>query len=143
LSNKDETAALPDWPIEDVPDTDVVYRRVHTSRVIDGVARPSAFPLKDGLSTDWQKYSTAEQARKRAPKPSDNGIVSLQIGKVRAVPLEVKHTPIQRSSQQTSRGGVHIEPNQAHVDVIGEDTLEMRIKLSELAKMEILPDSKL
>jgi hypothetical protein len=144
LSNKDENAATADWPIEVVPNGDTIYRRAHKQKFKNGEAQPSAFELVDGLSTDWEKYSTAKETRQRAPKPFDNGVVSLSVEGVRGInTLTVDHSPIQRGSKLQDVKGNPIPPNRAHTDVNGPNTPEMRDKLSKLAKLEILPESEL
>jgi len=76
------------------------------------------------MSTDWEKYSTAQEARNRAKKPNENGVVKLNAGKVRELQgMSVRHTP--ESS------------NRAHSEVFGEKTPEIRVKLNRLAEWVI------
>ncbi len=81
-----------------------------------------------GMSTDWEKYSTAEETRKRAQKspPEDNGVLRLNVGGVRAInPLSVEHKP---------------EPdNRAHTEVLGDKKKdpEVRLRLQRLAEWVI------
>lgn len=62
------------------------------------------------MSTDWEKYSTPEEARQRAAEPAWNGIVALIAGVVRSIEdLVVLHSPDWERSP----------PNRAHTDVMG------------------------
>ncbi len=111
------------YSVEEIPDIDKLYRRVHKNHVIDGELLPIAFTeISGGMSTDWEKYSTPEQARLRAKKPESNGIVSLVSGQVRKFGLQVIHSPT--------------EDHQSHTDVIGVD-IESRLLLLEVFKWEI------
>lgn len=112
------------YPVEKIPDTDKLYRRVHKTFVINGELIPIAFRENDGgMSTDWEKYSTPEQARLRAKKnPGLNGIVSLVAGELRNIDLKVVHSPTHN--------------HQSHADVIGVDT-ESRLLLLEIYTWEI------
>jgi hypothetical protein len=115
------------WPIEVIPDEDSLYYRIHRQWVSENRPRPSAFQDRGGaMSTDWCKYATPEEARGRAPKPDDNGVVGLGVGDVRGLEGQsVHHTPDQTHE------------NRAHTDVRGEKTPEVRVKLSRLAAWEI------
>jgi hypothetical protein len=145
LSNKDENADSDDWLVELIPNGDTIYRRAHKQKFNkNGEAQPAAFELVGGMSTDWEKYSTAQQARQRAAKPFVNGVVSLKVKDVRDISsLTVDHSPIQRESKLTDAKGNPIPPNRAHTDVNGPNTTELRDKLSKIAKLEILPESDL
>lgn len=114
------------WLTEEIPASDGVYMRVHETWVPKG--RLSAGVFQDrgrGMSTDWDRYSTAEEARARARNPTANGIVRLLVRGVREIGQVVEHAPIQPTA--TSPG------NRAHTDVIGEKTTEARLKLLRLA----------
>lgn len=81
------------------------------------------------MSTDWDKHSTAEESRQRNPKPSHCGIAKLRVADIRAIALTVEHTPR--------------DWNQAHSDVTGiGDDEEVRLKLRDMAVMELQPDPK-
>ena len=101
-----------DWPEEEIPDQDRLFYRVHVSYLerTTGALGPNVFVEKHGsMSTDWEKYSTAEECRGRAPEPLANGVIALVKGVVEEVDaLLVKHTPIR------------IGPtNRAHTSVFG------------------------
>src|SRR5229473_7620854 len=89
------------WPTEEIPEEDKLFMRVHPSNAKDGNLNPGAFrnhgqPGKpEGMSTDWEKYSTANESRNRARKnPAVYGVVSMVAGKVRQIPGQmVTHTP--------------------------------------------------
>ena len=129
LSVADEIVS---WPSEEIPDESSLWMRVHRQRVRNGDVRPNAFVNKptdkDGMSTDWEKYSTPEETQNRAKVPSDNAVIQLIVGEVRKVPGQtVKHTPDPKTN------------NRAHTDVFGEKEkyLEVRVKLSRICKVVI------
>ena len=79
------------------------------------------------MSTNWEKYSTAEQTRGQPPQ--SNGVVALVSGDVRTIPgLSVEHTP---SAE-----------NRAHTDVLGledeETKTERRDQLFEVCSTWLL-----
>src|SRR5688572_64208 len=90
------------WPSEPIPDEDCLFLRVHWRRFRKGSEiGTSAFENKptenDGMSTDWEKYSTAQESQARAKVPSDNAVIRLNVAKIRKIPGQtVVHTPIQR-----------------------------------------------
>ena len=115
--------------IEYIPDCDMLYRWIHKNALIKipvdqhGIAiEPSMFMLKDGedgMSVLWEKYSTAEEARTRAPKPSANGIIGFMAGDVRGDGHEVKHDP---------------QPcNKAHSLVLYKNKSELRTTLAKVS----------
>ena len=113
-----------------IPNEDELFFRVHRSYLRDGEIIPGAFrdqgdhPILRGMSTDWNRYSTAEESRKRARSPEDNGIVSLEVARVRAISgLEVDHDPQWR--------------NRAHSHVNGEKDAEARLKLTRASRWVI------
>jgi len=114
---------------EEIPDNDNLYYRIHNSYIREGELTPGVFKEKGGgMSTDWSKYSTAEQSLNRAPNPKDNGIVKFEVGSVRKTKLTVEHFPIPE--------------NQSHTDVIGippkgEFKISMRAKLKHICIWEI------
>jgi len=116
-----------DWPVEDIPDADFLYYRIHKLVARDGKPNPGAFRDRGrGMSTDWSKYASPKETRERAPKPEDNGIVALHVGKIRSVPLDVTHSPDKKNN------------NRAHTDVIGEKTPEVRLKLGRAVKEVVI-----
>jgi len=115
------------WPEEEIPDPDHLFMRVEKSFVRNGEIIPGAFrnrpTERDGMSTDWERYSTPEQTRNRAKVPSNNGVIELLVEDVRKVPGQtVKHTPS------------HELNNRAHTDVFGAKDTEARVKLRRIAK---------
>jgi hypothetical protein len=100
------------WPIEVIPNDDRLFLRVHIALLPSKVLHPGIFREQgEGMSTDWEKYSTAEEARRRARDPSKNGIVALVAGVVRSIDdLEVRHAPD------------YARRNRAHSLVLGIDS---------------------
>ncbi len=121
------------WASEPIPDTHLLYMRVHHKQVDNGEVLVGAFVDRDGMSTDWCKYSTPEQTRDRGKVPADNSVISLPVSGVRSIPgLTVVHSPIPP--------GTPNPPNRAHTDVhgvTGANKTEARVKLQRICKMEI------
>lgn len=115
------------WPQEAIPDADTLLMRVHRNNFPDGQLAPGVFrDIEGSMSTDWIKYSTAEQTRQRARTPAANGVLRLPVGGVRAdASPRVEHTP------DIARG------NRAHADVTGEKSTENRLKLLRLSEWVI------
>lgn len=116
------------WPQESIPDRDVLFMRVHRQWTLDGSPTPGAFQDRDGgMSTDWSKYSTAQDTLKRARKPEMNGILKMQVEQVRKIPNQtVQHTPKPE--------------NRAHTDVFGnKDDVEVRLLFSRICTWAISP----
>lgn len=114
------------FQIEQIPDPDKLFYRIHKSYCIEGQIIPSVVRnIGGGMSTDWQKYSTADQSRSRAAVPGDNGIVSVAAGRVRQVEDQtVEHCP---SSN-----------NRAHTEIRGDKTHpSVRLKILQLMTWEI------
>ena len=76
------------WQPEQIPDEDRLFMRVHTTWIPRGEVSPGAFQNRPagatGMSTDWQRYSTPEQTRQRSKKPSEQAVIELIVGEVRA-----------------------------------------------------------
>jgi hypothetical protein len=99
--------------------------RVHRNLVPDGEAEPGVFrDHGNGMSSDWEKYSTPQQTRARAREPQENGVISLLTEEVRAIPgLTTLHSPSRK--------------NRAHAEVVGRKTPRIRVLLSRIANWEI------
>ena len=87
---------MDNYPKEPIPDASSLFYRIHKSFIVDGDIIPGAFQSKvDGMSTDWDKYSTAEQSLAFSKIPSDNGIVKFSVGLIRQQPsMDVEHDPL-------------------------------------------------
>ncbi len=119
-----EQGAVGSWPIEDIPDQDHLFMRMHRMWFKpEGTIIPGAFQKRGGgTSTDWSRYSTPQQTRRRGRTPSDNAVIGMIVGAVRAKPTQrVEHTPKPE--------------NRAHTDVLGEDDEEVRTKLVRLTEL--------
>ena len=126
------------WEPEEIPDADVLYYRVHRNFLDEnGRPNPGAFqnrppegqPLtdKDGMSTDWCRYSTAQQTLERAKNSADNIVVGMNVGVVRSIPEQtVEHTPIEPCPEMPAG-------NRAHTDVRGNKkrNSEVRVKFRQ------------
>jgi hypothetical protein len=115
------------WPVEGIPDEDWLYRRIHRIHLRHGDIDAAAFTNTkgdNGMSLDWARYSTAQQARERARDPEVNAVAALETGRVRGLPGQlVEHVPI--------------EDNRAHSSVTGEKTPKVRLELKRLCSLVI------
>ena len=97
--------------VEDIPDEDSLYYRVHINllKTLGGKLGPNCFrDPGGGMSSDWSKYSSPEQARARSgnDKAANYGVTGLQVGRVRQIEgLRIEHAPI--------------DGNDAHAHVLG------------------------
>lgn len=122
----DEHDVTAEWQVEEIPDHDDLLRAVHECfRKRDGTISPGAFKNQEGgMSTDWSKYSTAEQTRQIRKEPEKNAVVRMNVGRVRDIPEQrVVHTPD--------------ATNRAHTDVEGIKDAEVRVLLRREAVIEI------
>jgi hypothetical protein len=132
-----------DFPIEEVPDIDVLFYRIHKTKVDFSEPDPKkkikllAFdPQPQGgteMSTDWNKYSTPVESRNRARVPEDNGIVSFSVLKVREkpYPLSVRHDPTLTEHFKNRAHTVVFEVPPRHNDI------GIRIKLRDICIWEM------
>lgn len=99
------------WNVEQIPDPAKLYMRVHMKMLPEGKLHAGVFKAHgDGMSTDWEKYSTPEDTRFRALQPDMNGVIALVTGTVRSIEnLEVRHAPDDDGK------------NRAHTLIIGID----------------------
>ena len=114
----------PPWPAEEIPDADSLYMRVHRNDVVYGELKPGVFrnrpdptrPTRSpAMSTDWSRYATPKDTRARAlsSAPQDNGVISLNAGKVRGINRQrVEHTP-----KPTDPTNPSSRDNRAHTEV--------------------------
>ena len=114
------------WPVESIPDGDDLFIAVHRVHIREGAILPGVFRDHGmGMSSDWSKYSTPQDSRSRRKSPSDNAIIALQAGAVRAIrDLSVVHDPI--------------PSNRAHAEIVGEKSTEVRFKLLQFHR-QIIP----
>ena len=124
------------WEIEQIPDKDLVYYRVHKTWMDNNNVKPGVFRERGegksrGMSTDWEKYTTPHESRSRAPssRPEVNGIIQFVVGDLRELELKVSHAPL-------------VE-NRAHTNVNSIDSKkeEARLKLRDIFEWQIMPNS--
>ena len=111
------------WDPEEIPPDDRLYYRVPAEHTPELRLQPSIFREPSGagsMSMDWSKYRTPRATLEAGRRPPYTyGVVTLAVGHVRSVGLEVRHTPdVQRR-------------NRAHCDVCGlsEDKTKYRVLL--------------
>lgn len=124
------------WESELIPKSARLFMRVHKNHITDGIPNPGAFrnmrnpqnPQQvEGMSTDWNKYSTPMQTKQRATKdPTKNGVIEMFVGDVRSIPDQiVEHTPDSSTN------------NRAHTDVFGRKDTEVRFKYQKIYRWAI------
>jgi hypothetical protein len=120
-----EESPLNDWPIEDIPDADALFMRVHKNWFTKGNINLGVFRNRDeGMSTDWSRYSTARASRERARTPLDNAVIRMVAGEVRQIPGQrLQHSPIPE--------------NRSHTDVQGEKDEEARLLFGRIFKIAL------
>ena len=108
------------FPVESIPDTAHVLRRILQIHHKNDDIEPAAFDLAGGMSCDWERYSTAQQSIDRVPnkKIKFAGVVYFVCGKLQVEEFDVNHTPSNE--------------NRAHCTVSAENTEEKRTKLTRL-----------
>ena len=84
------------YPIEEIPDKDHVFYRIHIENIRDNTIIPGAFRQRDdGMSVDWDKYGSPERLKNVAIEPEKNGIVKFSVKKIRENNLlSVDHDPL-------------------------------------------------
>lgn len=138
-----EKTHLAEFPIEEIPNSDLLYYRVHEVNIDAEETHPLkkiklvAFdPHPKGstqMSTNWNKYSTPSELQQLAKVPEKNGVVSFPVEKVRnnPYPLQVTHDPIWTE---------HFK-NQAHALVLDipprKNDIGIRVKLRDICSWEI------
>ncbi len=123
------------WVVEEIPNQDKLFYRIHKNSYKKGKLLPGIFrEIVDGMSTDWEKYSTPVDSvnRARASNPRDNGILGLNTGEVREIGLTVIHNPS--------------KDNRSHTLVRGtskkiQDDPDVRRRLLGISEILILPEN--
>ncbi len=109
---------------EEIPDENRLFMRVHQAYIRDGLPTVGAFTDHgEGMSTDWDKYSTAQETLQRSKDVQKNGVVEMIVGAVRGLGQRVAHAPI--------------PTNRAHTAVLGEKDTEVRVKLRRVSNWVI------
>lgn len=116
-----------DWHVEAIPDEADVLMRAHRAFFRGKILQPGVFRLhKDGLSVDWEKYSSPEDTRARGRVPQENAVIRLPVLRIRKIScLDVSHVPE--------------DVNRAHSHLVGlpsgEDLTEARALLLAASKV--------
>lgn len=110
--------------IEFIPNSDLIYRRIHKVFFRDGEIAAGAFsPYNGSISVDWSKYSSPKESLDRCKIISDNGILSLLVGSVRELgEVDVIHSPSKNNKSHSK---------------LTESNTELRLKLTDICKWEI------
>jgi hypothetical protein len=118
----------PSWEKEEIPNSSVLYMRVHWRNLgEDGTPEVGAFRDHGrSMSTDWDKYSTPEETLERGRVLRHNAIIEMNVEDVRSIPNQsVQHCPYPE--------------NRAHTGIIGDKRRdpEVRIKFRRICRVII------
>ena len=113
------------FPVEEIPDSDELYRLIHISYIRaentpEGDIPRGAFRDSDGtgISTDWSRYSTPDEALGRKD-PDENGLIEMNVGVVRGIrSLSVVHTPKNDNRAHTSIFGLYKNPRKEKIRIL-------------------------
>lgn len=99
------------WPIEEIPDIDILFYRVHKMYIKSGELKPKVFQERGsgdekGMSTNWNRYSSAQEVKDQAKIPSDNRVIEFDVLKLRAINLNVNHKPLDTNRSHTNVNGL-------------------------------------
>ncbi len=120
-----------------IPDKDFLFRNFNikliiTPRGYDSHEVPiNAFRAEksDGISTAWEKYCSAKKLRRLSKTPKFNGVIKLNVGKVRKIPiLSVNHEPTMKNYGHSLIRGF---PNNR------AEKLKLRSKLKDISEWVI------
>lgn len=119
------------WEVETIPDNHFVFRRIPDKLFKEGQISPGAFLNRgDGMSVDWQKYSTPEETRNRV---SIQELDPLEFGVVKIEAVEIREIKNQILNHAPSKS------NRAHSTVFGPTNNKIRRKFQQCAIMIIKP----
>lgn len=132
-----------DFPIEQIPDEDFLFLRVHCSDMRGEkkeevglnafTNRPTDDP-KAKLSTNWSRYSSAEHTRtnlKPGKNPKNYAVVRMNVGAVRKIPTQlVEHAPERENRSHSHVTGL----NKCHLP---EDEVMIRHEFREISEIVI------
>lgn len=142
------------WPIEEIPTSATLYCRVHKNFISSKTGKPKETAFHntprdgDNLSSDWNKYTTAEESRARIglqinPRknifktPEDFYIIEFQVQDIldHVPDQSVTHDPVQNIPEV-----VGTPNNRSHAIIIGEkNDPEIRLKLVDICEWAIGP----
>lgn len=122
------------YPVEEIPQSAVLYYRIFKNEFRpDGKPKFKAFKEKGegekkGMSTNWDKHSTARQLLESYPEPEKIDIVSFIAGNLIDINLKVVHAPLDNNRSHTNVKGL---------PPIDPDGDEIRLKMFSLYTLEI------
>jgi len=121
------------FPVEEIPDEDTLFMRIHYRILGKKGLHPGVFINHNNeMSTNWSHYADAEVTKMQAnlydKNPDDYGVIDMNVGNVRNIDGQtVIHNPIPK--------------DRAHTDVVGKKTEKARLDFYELSSWVIPPPS--
>jgi len=108
---------------DDIPDAEIVYRRIHYSMIKKGSLNASAFKLKvkkdeKELSVDRASIYSAEDSKSEGRFPEHNGVVSSLVSKIKGLEYKGKFLNV-KSDPRPADEAKNIEANPAHCAITG------------------------
>lgn len=123
------------WVIEEIPDVDELFYRIHNNYFVNNEIVPGAFVERGegenrGMSTDWGKYAKPADTRKRGLQKSKMyGVISFIAGKLREdCELIILHAPTKKNRAHSHFRGLDVDRPKRE---------EIRVKMLDLYKWEI------
>ena len=131
------------WGAEEIPDSHRLFMRVHVNGLLEGELHPGVFREIDGsISTDWEKYSTAEKSRNRATQPEKNGVIALIAGGVRRIEgLAVRHSPDIANDNRAHTDVLGVESPKGFPPAVQKTAIRLRL-FKQFNKWELLPPDR-
>jgi hypothetical protein len=107
------------WTIEEIPDTDTLYRWLKKTKFENQFRIPlNAFVDTNGISTDWEKYSTPIETLNRSPESSKFAVIQANVGRIREIiQLIVQHSPSRENRSHTNIHGLNACPPNIQTDI--------------------------
>jgi hypothetical protein len=140
-------ALMPEcFPVEEIPDEDYLFMAIKRKFIADdGTWTTAAFRNGGvgearGMSTDWEKYSTAEQTQCRIGPSELHGVLRMSVRAIREIPIyKVAHDP--RCDNQAHTNVTGPKSGDEKTDQIDRMTIQLaRQRLMALAEWEIPAD---
>ncbi len=120
-----------------IPDVDFIFRNFNLKLIVTPRGYDSyEVPINifrdekgDGISTAWEKYCSAKKLKRLSNAPKFNGVIKLNVGKVRRIPiLSVNHDPTMKNYGHSLIRGL---PNNR------AEKLKLRSKLKDISEWVI------
>ena len=127
-----EPSDMTAWPVEDIPDGDKLFMRVHRNWCPGGDLSPGVFrDHGGGMSTDWERYSTPQEARDPGPldrlAAGGTGLAGAAVHGIlgEEASFQAKHRTVSRVEARSFRG-----------DRLAQDLPDRHVETADLGRRE-------